>query len=60
MAPVVVTPSAAPAVPAMVDTAPVSAALCLRLSLGNGLSLSLDIAPGSLPAVARDLSRLRC
>ena len=64
MVPVVVTPSAEPPVkhPVPVDrgTVPGSAAVCLRLSLGNGLSLSLEIAPGALPAVVRDLSRLRC
>lgn len=60
MVPVVVTPSAEPPLPAMAETVPASAAVSLHLSLGNGLSLSLEIAPGALPAVVRELSRLRC
>ena len=37
-----------------------SAAVVLRLNLGNGLSVSLEIALGALPAVVRELSALRC
>jgi hypothetical protein len=60
MVPVVVRPSAESPVSATTEVVPGSAAVCLRLSLGNGLSLSLEIAPGALPAVVRELSRLRC
>jgi hypothetical protein len=64
MVPVVVAPSAEPPVvhpvPADPETAPASAVVCLRLSLGNGISVSLEIAPGALPAVVRELARLRC
>ena len=64
MVPVVVTPSAEPPVvnpvPADPETTPASAVVCLRLFLGNGMSVSLEIAPGALPAVVRELSRLRC
>jgi hypothetical protein len=60
MVPVVVTPGAEPPVPADPETAPASAVVCLRLSLGNGMSVSLEIAPGALPAVVRELARLRC
>ena len=60
MVPVVITPSAEPSAPADPETAPMSAVVCLRLSLGNGMSVSLEIAPGALPAVVRGLARLRC
>ncbi len=60
MVPVVVTPSVEPPVSAVTETVPASTMVTLRLSLGNGLSLSLEIAPGALPAVVRELSRLRC
>ena len=60
MVPVVVTPGPELPVPAAAEMAPASAAVRLRLSLGNGLLLSLEIAPGALPAVVRELSRLRC
>ena len=60
MVPVVVTPSVEPPVSAVTETVPASTMVTFRLSLGNGLSLSLEIAPGALPAVVRELSRLRC
>ena len=60
MVPVVVAPAAQLPVSGMPETAPASAVVCLRLSLGNGMSLALEIAPGALPAVVRELSRLRC
>jgi hypothetical protein len=60
MVPVVVTPSAEPRLAADPETAPASAVVCLRLSLGNVMSVSLEIAPGALPAVVRELARLRC
>jgi hypothetical protein len=60
MVPVVVTPGAEPPLPAMPETESTSAFVSLRLSLGNGVSLSLEITPGALPAVVRELARLRC
>ena len=60
MVPVVVTPRVEPPVSAVTETVPASTMVTFRLSLGNGLSLSLEIAPGALPAVVRELSRLRC
>ena len=60
MVPVVVAPAAQPRASAMPETASASAGVALRLMLGSGICLSLEIAPGSLPAVVRELSRLRC
>lgn len=63
MVPVVVTPAPQLPVSAMPETASAAAVVSLvslRLSLGNGMSLTLEIAPGALPAVVRELSRLRC
>ncbi|MGC8519124.1 MAG: IS66 family insertion sequence element accessory protein TnpA [Steroidobacteraceae bacterium] len=63
MVPVVVARTAQLPVSGMPETASAAAVLSLvslRLSLGNGMSLALKIAPGALPAVVRELSRLRC
>ena len=37
-----------------------AAIVALRLSLGNGISLSLEVASGSIPALVRELAGLRC
>ena len=37
-----------------------AAIAALRLSLGNGISLSLEVATGSIPALVRELAGLRC
>ena len=37
-----------------------AATVALRLSLGNGISLSLEVATGSIPALVRELAGLRC
>jgi len=37
-----------------------SAIVALRLSLDNGISLSLEVAAGSIPALVRELAGLRC
>ena len=34
--------------------------VALRLSLGNGISLSLEVASGSIPTLVRELAGLRC
>ncbi len=34
--------------------------VALRLSLDNGISLSLEVAAGSIPALVRELAGLRC
>jgi hypothetical protein len=60
MVPVVVAPTAQPPASAMPETASASAVVTLRLLLGNGISLSLEIAAGVLPALVSELSRLRC
>ena len=60
MVPVVVAATAEPPASAMPETGSVSPVVSLRLALGNGMSLSLEIAPGALPALVRELARLRC
>jgi len=37
-----------------------SAAVAIRLNLGNGMSLSLELAAGALPALVRELASVRC
>ena len=37
-----------------------AAIVALRLSLDNGISLSLEVATGSIPALVRELAGLRC
>ena len=34
--------------------------VALRLSLGNGISLSLEVATGAIPTLVRELAGLRC
>jgi len=34
--------------------------VALRLSLGNGISLSLEVASGAIPTLVRELAGLRC
>ena len=34
--------------------------VALRLSLGNGISLSLEVATASIPTLVRELAALRC
>ena len=60
MVPVMVAPAAEPPVSAMLETVGTSAVVSLRLSLGNCMSLSLEMAPGAVPALAGELARLRC
>jgi hypothetical protein len=37
-----------------------AATVALSLSLGNGISLSLEVATGAIPALVRELAGLRC
>jgi hypothetical protein len=37
-----------------------AAIVALRLSLGNGISLSLEVATASIPTLVRELAALRC
>jgi hypothetical protein len=37
-----------------------TAIVALRLSLGNGISLSLEVAAASIPTLVRELAELRC
>jgi hypothetical protein len=37
-----------------------SASVAIRLNLGNGMSMSLELAAGALPALVRELASVRC
>lgn len=37
-----------------------SAAVAIRLNLGNGMSLSLEVATGALASLVRELAAVRC
>jgi hypothetical protein len=37
-----------------------AAIVALRLSLGNGISLSLEVAAAAIPTLVRELAALRC
>lgn len=37
-----------------------SAAVAIRLHLGNGISLSLEVATGAIPMLVRELAAVRC
>ena len=60
MVPVVIASATEPQVPTMLERPISSSVVSLRLSLDNGMSLSLEIAPAALPALARELAGLRC
>jgi hypothetical protein len=34
--------------------------VAIRLSLGNGISLSLEVATGAIPTLVRELASVRC
>lgn len=58
LVPVVVTPTAERPLSAISEKASVSAVVSVHLSLGNGLSVSLEIALGALPALVQELATL--
>lgn len=62
--PVVVRPERATSAPASTmprsDEASPTAAVAIRLNLGNGMSLSLELAAGALPTFVRELASVRC
>ena len=60
LVPVTVKPSSVLPGPRPADESTTPAAVSLRLSLGNGLSVSLEIALAALPAVVRELAAVRC
>jgi hypothetical protein len=39
---------------------PTGALVALRLSLGNGISVSLEVTTGLIPSLVRELASLRC
>ena len=50
----------APATPRGEPTHEPAAIVALRLSLGNGISLSLEVAAAAIPTLVRELAGLRC
>ena len=50
----------APATPRGERTHEPAAIVALRLSLGNGISLSLEVAAAAIPTLVRELAGLRC
>lgn len=50
----------APTVPRAESSHEQPAIVALRLSLGNGISLSLEVATASIPTLVRELASLRC
>ena len=50
----------APATPRGEPTHEPAAIVALRLSLGNGISLSLEVATAAIPTLVRELAGLRC
>ena len=60
MVPVVIASATEPPVPSMLEKPIASSVVSLLLALGNGMSLSFEIAPAALPALVRELAGLRC
>ena len=58
--PMVVGPASEAPAAALPETGSVSPVVSLRLALGNGMSLSREIAFGALPALVSELATLRC
>jgi hypothetical protein len=50
----------APATPRGELTHEPAAIVALRLSLGNGISLALEMAAAAIPTLVRELAGLRC
>jgi hypothetical protein len=50
----------APSVPRSEPASTPAAVVAIRLSLGNGISLSLEVATGAIPTLVRELASVRC
>lgn len=60
LVPVVVRSERATLAPDRSEANASSAAVAIRLSLGNGISLSLEVATGSIAALVHELAAVRC
>jgi hypothetical protein len=58
LVPVVVRSEGAKSAATEVDTS--SGAVAIRLNLGNGMSVSLEVAAGALASLVRELAAVRC
>ena len=50
----------APDLPHSEPAAAPAAVVAIRLNLGNGISVSLEVATGSIPTLVRELASVRC
>jgi hypothetical protein len=50
----------APSAPRSDPSITPAAVVAIRLSLGNGISLSLEVATGAIPTLVRELASVRC
>ncbi len=50
----------APSAPRSDPASAPSAVVAIRLNLGNGISLSLEVAIGAIPMLVRELASVRC
>jgi hypothetical protein len=60
LVPVVVRTERATFAPDRSETNASSAVVAIRLNLGNGISLSLEVATGSISTLVRELAAVRC
>ena len=60
LVPVVVRSERGRLVPDRIEANASSAVVAIRLSLGNGISLSLEVATGSISTLVRELAAVRC
>ncbi len=50
----------APRAPRSEPSSVPAAVIAIRLNLGNGISLSLEVATGAIPTLVRELAAVRC
>ena len=60
LVPVVIRSARAPAGRVTCESSSTCTAVPIRVNLGNGMSLSLELAAGELPALVRELVSIRC
>ncbi|MGO9264443.1 MAG: IS66 family insertion sequence element accessory protein TnpA [Candidatus Binataceae bacterium] len=60
LVPVVVRSERAPAASVAAESISTSTAVAIRLTLSNGMSLTLELAAGALPGLVRELASVRC
>ena|SRR5271165_5780601 len=60
LVPVVIRSERAPSGPRACESSSVSTAILVRLTLGNGMSLSLELAADGLATLVRELASVQC